>query len=315
MKLQTNVQLKKQLENPINYQSKIVLLGSCFSENIGAKFDFYKFQVFQNPFGILFHPTAIEKFIHQVVTKKVFTDNDVFFENERWHCFDAHSSLSSSNKETLLSNLNSGIESTNLALKNATHCIITFGTSWVYRFSETDKIVANCHKIPQKKFAKELLSVNEISDSVENIISSLIAINPEITVIFTVSPVRHLKDGFVENTQSKAHLIAAIHGISKDKNVLYFPSFEIMMDELRDYRFYGEDMIHPNQIAVQYIWEKFITTWFSEETIPIMNDIESIQKGLLHKPFHENSEKHHVFLENLKQQIAQIKLEFPFIEF
>ena len=315
MKLQTNVQLKKQLENPINYQSKIVLLGSCFSENIGAKFDFYKFQVFQNPFGILFHPTAIEKFIHQVVTKKVFTDNDVFFENERWHCFDAHSSLSSSNKETLLSNLNSGIESTNLALKNATHCIITFGTSWVYRFSETDKIVANCHKIPQKKFAKELLSVNEISDSVENIISSLIAINPEITVIFTVSPVRHLKDGFVENTQSKAHLIAAIHAISKNKNVLYFPSFEIMMDELRDYRFYGEDMIHPNQIAIQYIWEKFITTWFSEETIPIMNNIESIQKGLLHKPFHENSEKHQIFVNNLKQQIAQIQLEFPFMKF
>ena len=110
-------------------------------------------------------------------------------------------------------------------------------------------------------------------------------------------------------------MIAAIHGISKDKNVLYFPSFEIMMDELRDYRFYGEDMIHPNQIAVQYIWEKFITTWFSEETIPIMNDIESIQKGLLHKPFHENSEKHHVFLENLKQQIAQIQLKFPFMKF
>ena len=315
MKLQTQIPLQKQLKKPINYHSKMVLLGSCFSENIGEKFDYFKFQNLQNPFGIFFHPKAIEKFIHQVVSKKVFSNDDVFFENERWHCFDAHSSLSSSNKETLLSNLNSRIESTHLALKNTTHCIITFGTSWVYRFSETDEIVANCHKIPQNKFAKELLSINEISESIENIISFLTSINPEITLIFSVSPVRHLKDGFVENTQSKAHLIAAIHTILKDKNVFYFPSYEIMIDELRDYRFYGEDMIHPNQIAIQYIWEKFIATWFSQESILIMNEIESIQKGLLHKPFDENSEKHQAFLDNLEGKKRKIQERFPFIYF
>lgn len=315
MRLQTNIQLKKQTENPMNYHSKMVLLGSCFSENIGAKFDFYKFQVLQNPFGILFHPTAIEKFIYQVVSEKVFTDNDIFFKNERWHCFDVHSAMSSSNKETLLYNLNSGIKSTYLALKNASHCIITFGTAWIYRFSETDEIVANCHKIPQKKFAKELLSVNQISESIQNIISFLTSINPEITVIFTISPVRHLKDGFVENSQSKAHLIAAINVISKDKNIFYFPSYEIMMDELRDYRFYGEDMIHPNQIGIQYIWEKFINTWFFEETIPIMHEIEVIQKAILHKPFNENSEKHQAFLENLEGKKRKIQERFPFIYF
>lgn len=315
MRLQTNIQLKKQTENPMNYHSKMVLLGSCFSENIGAKFDFYKFQVLQNPFGILFHPKAIEKFIHQVVTKKVFTDKDTFFENERWHCFDAHSSLSSPNKETLLSNLNSGIESANLALKNASHSIITFGTAWIYRFSKTDEIVANCHKIPQKKFAKELLSINEISETIKKIIFQLKAINPEITVIFTVSPVRHFKDGFVENTQSKAHLIAAIHSVSKDKNVFYFPSYEIMMDELRDYRFYEEDMIHPNQIAIQYIWEKFTNTWFSEETFSLLTEIEAIQKAMLHKPFNENSEKHQVFLKNLEGKKRKIQERFPFVYF
>lgn len=315
MRLQTNIQLKKQTENPMNYHSKMVLLGSCFSENIGAKFDFYKFQVLQNPFGILFHPRAIEKFIYQVVSEKVFTDNDIFFKNERWHCFDVHSNMSSSNKETLLYNLNSGIKSTYLALKNASHCIITFGTAWIYRFSETDEIVANCHKIPQKKFAKELLSVNQISESIQNIISFLTSINPEITVIFTISPVRHLKDGFVENSQSKAHLIAAINVISKDKNIFYFPSYEIMMDELRDYRFYGEDMIHPNQIGIQYIWEKFINTWFFEETILIMHEIGVIQKAILHKPFNENSEKHQAFLENLEGKKRKIQERFPFIYF
>ncbi len=315
MNLQTNIQLKKQTENPVDYHSKMVLLGSCFSENMGAKFDFFKFQVLQNPFGILFHPKAIEKFIYQVVSKKVFSEADIFFENERWHCFDAHSSLSSIDKNELLNRLNSGIETTNLAFQKTTHCFITLGTSWVYKTIETNKIVANCHKIPQKKFTKELLSVAEITQSLQQIISHLKTVNSNISIIFTVSPVRHLKDGFVENTQSKAHLIAGIHSVLKEENCAYFPSYEIMMDELRDYRFYAEDMIHPNKIAIDYIWEKLITTWFSDEIIPIMNEIDSIQKGLLHKPFHEKSEKYQEFLKNLKLKIAQIQSQFPFIDF
>ncbi|MDP5092433.1 MAG: GSCFA domain-containing protein [Polaribacter sp.] len=319
MKLQTQITIQKETKNPINYDSRIVLLGSCFSENIGKKFEFYKFQAVQNPFGIFFHPKAIEKFIQQVVSKKVFSENDVFFENERWHCFDAHSSLSSPNKETLLYNLNSGIVDTNEALKNATHCIITFGTSWIYRFLETDEIVANCHKIPQKKFQKELLSVTEISNIIEKITSLLENINPSITLVFTVSPVRHLKDGFVENTQSKAHLIAGIHQAIEQSlskiSMKYFPSYEIMMDELRDYRFYAEDMIHPNQTAINYIWEKFINTWFSEDNFAVLAEIEAIQKGSLHKPFNENSEQHQAFLLNLAKKKEQLQQQFPFIKF
>lgn len=315
MKLQTQISIQRVVQNPINYDSKIVLLGSCFSENMGAKFDYYKFQVLQNPFGIFFHPTAIEKFIHQVVSKKVFTDDDIFFVNERWHCFDAHSSLSSPLKKTLITSLNSGIESTNLALKNATHFFITLGTSWVYRNIETQEIVANCHKIPQKKFTKELISVTEISASLQNIISLIQSINPTIAIIFTVSPVRHLKDGFIENTQSKAHLIAGIHSVSKDNNVLYFPSYEIMMDELRDYRFYAEDMIHPTKIAIDYIWEKLVSAWFSDNNIPIMNEIDRIQKAMLHKPFHENSEQHQAFLKKMNCKIAEIQKQYPLIRF
>ena len=165
MKLQTQITIQKETKNPINYDSRIVLLGSCFSENIGNKFEFYKFQAIQNPFGIFFHPKAIANFITNTINKKQYSEKDIFFENERWHCFDAHSSLSSPNKETLLSNLNSGIVDTNEALKKASHLIITFGTAWVYRFLETDEIVANCHKIPQNKFTKELLSVAEITEN------------------------------------------------------------------------------------------------------------------------------------------------------
>ncbi|MDG2151545.1 MAG: GSCFA domain-containing protein [Polaribacter sp.] len=315
MNLQTKIILKKETKNRINYNSKLVLLGSCFSKNIGNKLTYFKFQTHQNPFGILFHPKAIENLITNAINKKEYVSKDLIFQDERWHSFDAHSNLSSSNQEILLKKLNSSVQATNKKLKKATHIIITLGTSWVYRSIETDAVVANCHKIPQKKFSKELLSIVEINKSLKTIISLLKSINKDINVLFTVSPIRHLKDGFIENTQSKSHLIAAIHNIVDCKNVSYFPSYEIMMDELRDYRFYSEDMIHPNKIAINYIWEKFNETWFEENTGSIMKEIELIQKGMAHKPFDKNSEKHQNFLQNLESKKEKIRTQFPFINF
>ena len=315
MNLQTKIILKKETKNRINYNSKLVLLGSCFSKNIGNKLTYFKFQTHQNPFGILFHPKAIENLITNAINEKEYVSKDLIFQDERWHSFDAHSNLSSSNQEILLKKLNSSVQATNKKLKKATHIIITLGTSWVYRSIETDAVVANCHKIPQKKFSKELLSIVEINKSLKTIISLLKSINKDINVLFTVSPIRHLKDGFIENTQSKSHLIAAIHNIVDCKNVSYFPSYEIMMDELRDYRFYSEDMIHPNKIAINYIWEKFNETWFEENTGSTMKEIELIQKGMAHKPFDKNSEKHQNFLQNLESKKEKIRTQFPFINF
>ncbi|MHB0754412.1 GSCFA domain-containing protein [Polaribacter sp. M15] len=316
MKLQTNIPLQKETRNQIDYRSKLLLLGSCFSENIGKKFDYFKFQSTQNPFGILFHPKAIERFITNVINEKEYTKEDVIYQNERWHCFDAHSSLSSTNKNELLKNLNYEISKTYSRVKEASHIIITLGTAWVYRFIEKDTIVANCHKIPQKKFLKELLTIDEIIESLESIIVLLKSVNKNINILFTVSPVRHLKDGFTENTLSKSHLIAGIHGVvNQRKNIHYFPSYEIMMDELRDYRFYAEDMIHPNTTAINYIWDKFTKTWFSDKTIPILKEIDTIQKGILHKPFHEKSEKHQLFLRNLSLKKDKITTQFPFMKF
>ncbi|MBT7815641.1 MAG: GSCFA domain-containing protein [Polaribacter sp.] len=315
MKLQTQIPLKKETKNLINYDSNIFLLGSCFSENIGNKLSHFKFQSIQNPFGILFHPKAIETLITNAVNQKVYSNEDVFLQNEVWHSFDVHSSLSSENDKSLLKKINSAISVTNKKLKEASHIIITLGTSWVYRFIETDTIVANCHKIPQKKFLKELLTVDEITKSLSTILVLLKSINKNIHITFTVSPIRHLKDGFVENTQSKSNLISAIHTILVDTNVSYFPSYEIMMDELRDYRFYAEDMIHPNKTAINYIWEKFVDTRFSEESLPTMKEIEAIQKGILHRPFHEKSEQHQHFLEKIVKRKNKIKSQFPFIKF
>jgi len=316
MKLQTKIPLKPQQFNQIDYNSNVLLLGSCFSENIGKKLDYYKFQNLQNPFGIFFHPLAIETLITNAINKKEYTDDDIFFNNEQWHCFDAHSKLSNSSKEVLLENLNKQISLTNKQLHNSTHIIITRGTAWKYRFIKTDTTVANCHKVPQKKFLKELLSVDEISESLQAIVALIRSVNKNASIIFTVSPVRHLKDGFIENTQSKAHLIAAIHQVVEPRKLLhYFPSYEIMMDELRDYRFYKEDMVHPNQTAVNYIWEMFQNVWISSKTSKIMDEVAIIQRGLEHKPFNPNSEAHLQFLQHLKAKQAELQSKISHIIF
>jgi lysophospholipase L1-like esterase len=316
MKLQTAIPLKPQQHNQIDYNSKIVLIGSCFAENIGYKLDYFKFQNLQNPFGILFQPVAIENLITQAINEKKFTEEDIFFQNEQWHCFDAHSKLSAPSKEALIDNLNINIKLANQQITQSTHVIITLGTAWVYRHLETDAVVANCHKVQQKQFVKELRSLDEISETLEAIASLIKSVNPDVSIILTISPVRHLKDGFVENTQSKAHLISAIHQVVEPRNSLYyFPSYEIMMDELRDYRFYGEDMIHPSQTAIDYIWEKFKDVWISEEAHKTMEAVEVVQKGLRHKPFNVNSEGHQEFLKNLKENQLKLQSQYSHITF
>ena len=316
MNFQTHIPISKETIYPINYHSKIILLGSCFSENIGNKFNYYKFQSQQNPFGILFHPKAIETFITNAINLKEYTDEDVFFFNERWHCFDAHSEMSSSSKEELLQNLNDAIQHTNQQINETSHIIITLGTSWTYRFIETDTTVANCQKVPQKKFLKELLLVDEISESLESIIALVKDVNPSINIILTVSPIRHLKDGFVENQQSKSHLIAAIHQVVEPrKKLFYFPSYEIMMDELRDYRFYKEDMIHPSKTAIDYIWEKFCEAWIDDESKNTMNKVDSIQKRMNHRPFNPNSKEHQNFLQTIQKDILTLQKSNPIISF
>ncbi|MBE9489267.1 MAG: GSCFA domain-containing protein [Bacteroidetes bacterium] len=320
MKLQTKIPLVKQSKNLIDYNSKILLLGSCFVENIGEKLEYFKFQNTINPFGILFHPKAIETLITNVINKKEYTKDDIFFHNESWHCFDAHSVLSNTLKDELLKDLNTSIKSANQQIHESTHVIITLGTAWVYKHLQSDNVVANCHKIPQKQFKKEILSVDQIVDCIENIENLIRSINTNIQIIYTVSPVRHIKDGFIENNQSKSHLITAIHQVLKARDTLsavegYFPSYEIMMDELRDYRFYAEDMLHPNQTAINLIWSKFTQVWMSSEALTTMGEVSAIQKGLQHKPFNPNSNSHQHFLEDLEDKKAQLQSKFPFIKF
>lgn len=319
MQFRTKISIPKS-DNPIDYNSKMVSLGSCFAVNMAEKLDYFKFQNTCNPFGILFHPLAIEKLVDFAVSGKQFSEEDVFFHNERWHSFDVHSDCSNSSKEELIANLNDIVKSTRQQISEATHIIITYGTSWVYRNLASNAIVANCHKVPQKQFGKEILSVAIIENSIQNTIDLIQKINPKANIVFTVSPVRHLKDGFVENQLSKSHLITGIHKVLKSaiynlQSAIYFPSYEIMMDELRDYRFYAEDMIHPSQVAIDYIWERFSQTSISEESHSIMKEVETIQKGLQHRAFNSNSESHQQFLSKLQDKMAKLVSQYSFMKF
>ena len=316
MQFRTQIPISKS-NHPLDYNSKIVSLGSCFAENMGDKFQYFKFQNTINPFGIIFNPVSIEKIIQKAINTVLFTEKDIFFHNERWHCFDVHSDLSNSNKEDLIASLNALIKSTNQQLAQSTHIIITYGTSWIYRNIESDSIVANCHKVPQKQFKKELLSVEEIEKSIANTLKLIHAVNPNYTIIFTVSPVRHIKDGFVENQWSKSNIISALHKTFDFQlsNINYFPSYEIMMDELRDYRFYAEDMLHPNQVAIDYIWKRFMETTIAETAFSTMEEVERIQKSLSHKPFNPDSESHLKFETKVREKIIKLENQYSFMKF
>ena len=315
MKLQTQIAINPE-RNQINYDSKVLLLGSCFVEHIGEKLAYYQFQNLQNPFGIVFHPLAIERLVTRAINENWFTEEDIFFLEEQWHCFEVHSMLSDSNKDFVLKNLNELIEELRDYLETASHIIFTYGTSWVYRFIEADSIVANCHKVPQRKFIKELLSVEEVTASIDNTIALIKSVNPSANFILTVSPVRHLKDGFIENTRSKSHLISGLHQLVAPSNLIcYFPSYEILMDELRDYRFYNEDLLHPNKTAVSIIWEKFREVWVASETNAIQKEIGLIQSGLQHRPFNPEGEAHKRFLDDLNTKIKILQQNIPHLKF
>jgi hypothetical protein len=310
MEFRTQIPIQSSNQK-IDYDAKILLLGSCFAENIGKKFEYNKFQNTVNPFGIIFNPVSIEKLVNRAIHNYQFTEADIFFHNDLWHCYDVHSELSHPDKEVFLQNLNQILEEMNRQLTESTHIIITYGTSWVYALQSSGVVVANCHKVPQNQFEKVIVSVKDSEIYIQKTIDLIQKVNPTCPIVFTVSPVRHIKDGFIENQRSKAHLITAIHNLQLN----YFPSYEILMDELRDYRFYAEDMLHPNQIAIDYIWERFCDSAIDSKCYPVMDEVAAIQKGLAHKPFNPNAESHQKFLNKLQQQISQLQKKFTFMEF
>ena len=317
MKFTTLVPIPNSI-HPLDYDSLILTLGSCFAVNMGERLDYFKFQNTTNPFGIIFNPVSIEKLIVRAVNQKQFTEEDVFFHNERFHCYEVHSDLSSANQQEFLDRLNAGLDVTYQKIKAASHILITYGTAWVYQEKNSGVVVANCHKMPQSHFDKHLLSVASIEAAIQNTVDAIRKVNPNCSFVFTLSPVRHIKDGFVENQRSKAHLITALQNLLSDHmldKANYFPAYEIVMDELRDYRFYGEDLVHPSSMAIEYIWQRFRASSISETAMSTLDEVEAIQKSLLHKPFNPLAESHQKFQSKLQEKISRLQEKHPFIKF
>jgi hypothetical protein len=303
------------LNQKINLDEKIMLVGSCFTEHVYNYLVASKFQAKQNPNGILFNPVSIANALNRYVENKLIFHNELFERDGLWHHWDFHSNLSCTSPEESLQSMNETISLAHEFLKDAKWLIITLGSAFVYELSESH-VVANCHKMPAAHFTKRMLAPEEIILTFESVIAQLKRFNERLNIIFTVSPVRHLRDGFIENNRSKSVLIHALDKLTRQQDHLhYFPSYELVIDDLRDYRFYAEDMVHPNYMATRYVWEKFCTACISGSSREVMKELEQLKMAFHHKPLHPDSVAHGKFRNKYKGIALSLSVRFPSIDF
>lgn len=316
MNFQTSVELPAGLP-PVSHADHILLMGSCFAENIGALLVDAKFRLNQNPFGILYNPLSILSALREIEMKKEYTEKELFAYRGLWHSPMHHGSFSTSTPEKTLQNINDRLQQAFQTMQQLDWLMLTFGTAYVYEQKETGKVVANCHKLPENNFNRRLLLADEIVDEYTSLIISLAARNPNLKILFTVSPIRHIRDGMHANQLSKSTLLLAIDRLQQlfPQHVFYFPSYEIVLDELRDYRFYADDMLHPSPLAVRYLWGRFSETFFSVDTKQIMAEIEDVRRDLAHKPFHPGSEAYQRFLGQIVLKIERLIGKYPYLDF
>ena len=303
----------KPFDIKINHQQNLLLIGSCFTEQIGTKLANHKFTVLDNPNGILFNSASIAKSISSYIGNKQYIEEDLFYQNECWNSWEHHSRFSHPDKRICLEVINGSQNKAHEFLNQANWLLITLGSAFVYELENKD-VVANCHKVPTDKFTKRLLSTDEVFNGLITMIKEAVAFNPLLNIIFTISPVRHLRDGFVENNRSKATLIQAVHQlVENNSNCFYFPAYELVIDDLRDYRFFAEDMVHPNYAATNYVWEKFIATCIDEPSQKLMKEIAVIVAAKNHKPFNPTSEQHKKFMQTNLEKVKKLQQQFPYL--
>lgn len=314
-----NLQTKINIATPdfsIDYNSRLMMLGSCFAENMGGKFSYYKFDVDVNPCGIIYNPQSVANVLRLIIDGKKFEKEDVIQVGEKWVSLYHHGAFSSSSQEECLNKINQRLEKAAREIRALDLLVITWGTAWVYKHAGKDMVVSNCHKIPAQEFHRYRLNVDEIVAEYTGLIERLQEINPGIRVLFTVSPIRHWKDGAHGNQLSKATLLLAIDQLREKLNhVYYFPAYEIVIDELRDYRFYADDMLHLSGLTVDYTWERFLYSFISPEVFGLMNQIGRINKGIAHRPFDPLSEDYQRLVKKMLAEITMISRTFPSIDF
>lgn len=295
----------KPFQAQLSLASRVLTVGSCFAEVIGNHLRTNKFQVIINPFGTIFNPVSLTSLLETSITSKKVTTAHMIEREERWYHYDFHSGISAFSQDELTQIVGEKMEKTARFIAQSDWIFITMGTAFVYRLQETGEIVANCHKVPSRFFTKRLLEVQEITEAVRALYKELVKLRPQIRILLTVSPVRHIKDGIPENQVSKSVLRLACHELTQQfEHIYYFPSYELMMDDLRDYRFYKKDLIHPSEMAEEYIWDKFVRALVDLPTQEFMKEWQSIRQAIAHQPFHPETAAHQHFL---KQTLAKLK--------
>lgn len=299
----------------IRYQDPVLLSGSCFTEYIGRRLSDLLFQAKINPFGVVYNPLSVERSLDLIIEAKNFKAEDLEFYNEKWFSWDHHSSFSGPHREIVVQNINEHLDSATFFLKKASYIFISFGTAWVYRLKKTGNIVCNCHKVPAREFSRNMLTIEEIVLPYRKFIEKLRIFNPGIKIIFTISPVRHWKDGAHGNQLSKSVLHLAVNNITEEYSEFcdYFPSYEILLDDLRDYRFYNNDLLHPNDQAIDYIWEKFSACYFGEKTRKYINEIQAVVRASKHRLMNPGSESSKKFVQNQLEKIHFLEKELTFL--
>ncbi len=298
----------------ISHRDSIMAIGSCFTENIGQKIKRSFFDIDINPFGVLYNPASIRESLNTLINKRKFKQNDLRYHNEQWFSYAHHSSFSAIEADDCLENINQRIDIAAEKLRNIKMLLITFGTSWVYKLVENKQIVSNCHKMPASDFERFILNTDTIVTDFQDLIGDLKKINPKLHIVFTISPVRHWKDGANGNQISKAILLLAVNKLCETENVHYFPSYELVLDDLRDYRYFNDDMLHPNNKAVEYIWEKFSDSFFDEDTQNLNIRLEKLYLASQHRPFNPESVAHKKFISSQLSKIKSIKNEYPYLD-
>ncbi len=304
------------LPRKTGYGIKNLFMGSCFTENIGEKMASLYFEVDMNPFGILYNPVSISQAVKRIINGKPFGDKDLFQYNGLWHSFMHHGCFSNPSATEVVKKINGRLAHSFPYLAEAGFLFVTLGTAWIYELKSTGEIVANCHKVPAGEFRKFRLTVSETVDALKDMLGQLWKRNPGIYTVFTVSPIRHTSDGAVENQLSKSTLLLAVDALIKgfgQDRCAYFPSYELVMDELRDYRFYAADMVHLSDVAIKFIWEKFCLAAIDQKSIELACRFESVNKSLQHRPFNRFTLEHYRFLEQTLKKILALSVDCPYI--
>lgn len=300
----------------LTHQDRLLSMGSCFAGQLAGRMQRLKFEVVHNPFGISYHPDVLAQSIFSLLEGRVYEQRDLFEQQGRWCHFDFHGSYAGECPEDSLRKMNASVEQARGALSEVSLLVITFGTAYGWWHKPTARIVANCHRLPGQEFERRLVGVEAMASRMAAAITGLKAVNPGLRCLFTVSPVRHIRDGLSDNQLSKASLRLLAHQLCERlPESYYFPAYELMVDDLRDYRFYAADMIHPSAVAIDYIWEQFRTAFFGMETLNLLQAIHQINQGLAHRPQYPGSEAHLRFQRKLLQQMESLEQQYDFISF